>query len=348
MRQIGDKMIRLQKVIADAGITSRRKAEELILQGRVLVNGEKIRQMGTKVDPVSDAVVVDGQPLDLSQKEKIYLVLNKPRGVVTTVDDPEGRDTVMKLVQDVTERIYPVGRLDYLSEGLLIMTNDGDFANNVIHPSGNIQKVYEVKVFGAITQEILKKLRTGVKSDVGFLKPKSVRVIKQLKAKTWLEFRLSDGKNREIRRLCESCGLTVDKLKRVAIGGLTVEGIKPGSYRMVTRKQMLNLIGMNKSGEVVEHYEYQSPKKSINLRMKGSQACTPADDHAFTKFKRETYFQAIKDIAEKKNRIKEEERAAFFKEKEEKHQKRLQKKKARLKKQTDKKSSVHAQIIKGF
>lgn len=341
-------MIRLQKAIADAGITSRRKAEDLILQGRVSVNGETIRQMGTKIDPEIDAVIVDGQPLDLSQKEKIYLILNKPRGIVTTVDDPEGRETVMNLVQDVTERIYPVGRLDYLSEGLLLMTNDGEFANNVIHPSGNINKVYEVKVFGAVTQEILKKLRTGVKSEVGFLKPKNVRVIKQLHSKTWLEFRLSDGKNREIRRLCEACGLTVDKLKRVAIGGLTVEGIKPGSYRMVSRKQMLNLIGINKNGEVVENYEYQSPKKSVNLRIKGAQPCTPADDQAFTKFRRETYFQAIKEIAEKKQRIQDEERAAMFREKEEKHQKRLQKKKARLKKRADKKSSVHAQIIKGF
>lgn len=228
------------------------------------------------------------------------------------------------------------------------MTNDGDFANNVIHPSGNINKVYEVKVFGAVTAEILKKLRTGVKSEVGFLKPKNVRVIKQLKSKTWLEFRLSDGKNREIRRLCEACGLTVDKLKRVAIGGLTVEGIKPGGYRTVSKKQMLNLIGIDSAGKVIETYEYQSPKKSINLRLKGAQHCTPADDQAFTKFRRETYFQAIKDIEEKKARIKEEERMAAFKEKEEKHQKRLQKKKARLKKRADQKSNVHAQIIKGF
>lgn len=341
-------MIRLQKAIADAGITSRRKAEELILQGRVDVNGVTVHEMGTKVDPEVDAVIVDGQPLDLSQKERIYLVLNKPRGIITSLDDPQGRDTVMKLVQDVTERIYPVGRLDYLSEGLLIMTNDGEFANHVIHPSGNIAKVYEVKVFGAVTPEILKKLRTGVKSEVGFLKPKNVRVIKQLHSKTWLEFRLSDGKNREIRRLCEACGLTVDKLKRIAIGGLTVEGIKPGGYRIVSRKQMLNLIGMNKNGEIIENHEYESPKRSVNLRLKGAQPCTPADDQAFVKFRRETYFQAIKEIEEKKIRIKEEEIAAMYREKEEKHQKRVQKKNARLKKRADKKSNVHAQIIKGF
>lgn len=340
--------VRLQKVIADSGLTSRRKAEELIVQGRVAINGETVRTLGTKVDPEEDVIIVDGNPLDLSQKEKIYLVLNKPRGIMTTVDDPEGRETVMNLVQDVTERIYPVGRLDYLSEGLLLMTNDGEVANTVIHPKGNITKVYEVKVFGAVTAEILKKLRAGFKSEVGFLKPKSVRVIKQLKLKTWLEFRLTDGKNREIRRLCEAYGLTVDKLKRVAIGGLTVEGIKPGSYRSVTKKQLLNLIGIDRQGNIVEDYDYQSPKKSINLYIKGAQPCTPADDRAFSKYRRETYFQTIKDIDEKKRLAKEEERMQSFREREEAHQKRLNKKKARLKKRADKKTSVHAEVIKGF
>lgn len=340
--------IRLQKVIADAGITSRRKAEDLIVQGRVAVNGDIVRELGTKVDPREDVIMVDNEAIDLGRKEKIYVVLNKPRGIMTTVSDPEGRKTVMDLVQDVTERIYPVGRLDYLSEGLLLMTNDGEMANTIIHPSGNVTKVYEVKVFGAVTAEILKKLRGGFQSEVGFLKPKSVRVIKQLRSKTWLEFRLTDGKNREIRRLCESFGLTVDKLKRVALGGLTIEGIKPGIYRTLTKKQLLNLIGLDSNGRVVKEYEYESPKKSINLRMKGAQPCTPADDQAFSKFRRETYFTTLKDIEEKKIRIAEEEKAKAFREKEEAHQKRQLKKKARQKKKADQKSAVHAQIIKGF
>lgn len=338
--------IRLQKVIADAGITSRRKAEDLILQGRVAVNGETIRTLGTKVNPQEDVVAVDDEAIDLGQREKLYIVMNKPRGVVTTVSDPEGRETVMDLVKDITERIYPVGRLDYLSEGLLIMTNDGEVANNIIHPSGNVTKVYEVKVFGAVNGDILKRLRSGVQTEVGFLKPKSVRVINQLKAKTWLEFRLTDGKNREIRRLCEACGLTVDKLKRLAIGGLTVEGIKPGGYRVVTKKQLLNLIGMNELGQIVREYEYQSPKKSVNLYLKGAQPCSLADDHGFSKFRKDTYFTAIREIGEKKARIAEEEKMKILREREEKHQKRLDKKKARLKKRGDKKDSVHAQIIK--
>lgn len=340
--------IRLQKVIADAGITSRRKAEDLILQGRVAVNGSIIRELGTKVDPTEDVVMVDNEAIDLGRKEKIYVVLNKPRGIMTTVSDPEGRRTVMDLVQDVTERIYPVGRLDYLSEGLLLMTNDGEFANNIIHPSGNVIKVYEVKVFGAVTQDILKRLRNGVHTEVGFLKPKNVRVVKQLRSKTWLEFRLSDGKNREIRRLCESCGLTVDKLKRVAMGGLTVEGIKPGSYRSLTKKQLLNLIGMDEKGQIVKEYDYQSPKKSVNLYLKGAQPYTAADDQAFSKFRRETYFTTVKELDEKKKRIALEEKQKVLREKEEAHQKRQQKKKMRMKKKADKKASVHAQVIKGF
>jgi 23S rRNA pseudouridine2605 synthase len=339
-------LVRLQKAIADAGLTSRRKAEEMILQGRVKVNGEKIRVLGTKIDPNEDAVVVDNDPVDLGRKENIYLVLNKPRGIITSLSDPEGRKTVMDLVQDVTERIYPIGRLDYLSEGLLLMTNDGELANQIIHPREGVTKVYEVKVFGAVTSDILKKLRAGYQSEVGFLKPKSVRVVKQLKAKTWIEFRLSDGKNREIRRLCEAYGLTVDKLKRVAIGGLTVEGITPGGYRVLTKKQLLNLIGIDKTGRVVSEHEYQSPKKSINLRLKGAQSCTPADDQAFVKFRKDTYFQAIKDIDEKKVREAKEKREAEFKEKEERHQKRLMKKKKKLERKDDQKKSVHAQIIK--
>tara|TARA_Y100000780_G_scaffold232562_1_gene266377 strand:+ start:92686 stop:93720 length:1035 start_codon:yes stop_codon:yes gene_type:complete len=343
---MSNQSIRLQKAIADAGITSRRKAEEMILQGRVQVNGEKVRLLGTKVNPDHDAVVVDGDPIDMGRKENIYIVLNKPRGIITSMSDPEGRKTVMDLVQDVTERIYPVGRLDYLSEGLLLMTNDGELANNIIHPREGITKVYEVKVFGAVTPDILKKLRGGYQSDVGFLKPKAVRVIKQLKAKTWLEFRLTDGKNREIRRLCEAYGLTVDKLKRVAIGGLTVEGITPGGYRALSKKQLLNLIGIDREGTIISDVEYQSPKKSINLRLKGPQNCTPADDKAFVKFRKDTYFQAIKDIDEKKVREAQEKRDAEFREKEERHQKRQLKKKQRMAKKEEQKKSVHAEIIK--
>ena len=341
-----NQLVRLQKAIADAGITSRRKAEEMILQGRVSVNGEKTRVLGTKIDPRIDAVVVDNDPIDMGARENIYLVLNKPRGIITSLVDPEGRKTVMDLVQDVTERIYPVGRLDYLSEGLLLMTNDGELANNIIHPREGITKVYEVKVFGAVTPDLLKKLRSGYQSEVGFLKPKAVRVVKQLQAKTWLEFRLTDGKNREIRRLCEAFGLTVDKLRRLAIGGLTVEGIEPGGYRVMTKKQLLNSIGFADDMTISEEVEYVSAKKSVNLRMKGVQNCTAANDLAFTKFRKETYFETIKELDERKVMDAKLKAEAIFKEKEEKHQKRKFKKNKRLSEKEQSKGTAHAEIIK--
>jgi 23S rRNA pseudouridine2605 synthase len=227
--------VRLQKFIADCGVTSRRKAEDLIVQGRVKVNGILATVLGTKVNPQEDVVTVDGELIDMAMVSRVYLLMNKPRGYVTTLDDPEGRKTVMDLCKEVSERIYPVGRLDYLSEGLLILTNDGEVANMIMHPSHNIQKVYEVKIFGAVSLPILSKLREGFVIEGTKVRPEAVRVIKQLKTKTWLEFRLREGKNREIRRICEAAGLTIDKLKRVAIANLSVDDIRPGSYMFITK-----------------------------------------------------------------------------------------------------------------
>ncbi len=298
--------IRLQKFIADCGITSRRKAEHMITQGRVTINGEVVMELGTKVDPANDIVLVDGHLADLAAVDHVYLMLHKPRGFVTTLNDPEGRETVMDLVKDVTERIYPVGRLDYLSEGLLIMTNDGEVANMIMHPKYNVTKVYEVKVFGSVTETILNKLRAGAYLEEGFVKPTSVRVIKQLPTKTWLEFRLNEGKNREIRRLCEAVGLTVDKLKRLAVGGLTVEGVAPGKYRLMSKHQLLAAIGLNEDGTLkkVENAEgFISSKKTIDLKKKRPQPGTVADDETFKKFRRETYFDSLKQIQENKAKV---------------------------------------------
>ena len=155
-------VLRLQKYIADCGFTSRRKAEELIKQGKVKVNGVISSELGVKVDPVNDVIAIDGQVLDRESVQKHYILMNKPRGVMTTLSDPEGRATIMDYVKEISERIYPVGRLDYLSEGLLLLTNDGETANMIMHPSYNITKVYEVKVFGAVNDAILKKLRNGI------------------------------------------------------------------------------------------------------------------------------------------------------------------------------------------
>ena len=298
--------IRLQKFIADCGVTSRRKAEGLITQGRVEINGQVVTELGTKVNPYTDIVMVDGALADLNAVDKVYLMLHKPRGYVTTLNDPEGRETVMDFVKEISERIYPVGRLDYLSEGLLLMTNDGEFANMIMHPKYNVQKVYEVKVFGSVTETIINKLKAGAYLEEGFVKPTSVRVIKQLPTKTWIEFRLNEGRNREIRRLCEAVGLTVDKLKRLVIGNLSVEGVAPGKFRVMSKQQMLSAIGLNEDGtlkKVLNAEGFISSKKTIDLKKKRPQPGTVADDETFQKFRRETYFDSLKQIAENKAQV---------------------------------------------
>ena len=193
-------LVRLQKYIADCGITSRRKAEELIQAGKVKLNDEVVLEMGVKVNPNSDVVQVNGQYIDHALVNKIYILMNKPRGCVTTVSDPEGSKTVMDFCQVVSERIYPVGRLDYLSEGVLLLTNDGDFAQDVIHPSKGIVKTYEVKVFGQVTEALIKKIKKGVEVDGVFLKPDTVRIVGFLQNKTWLEFKLSEGKIEKLEK----------------------------------------------------------------------------------------------------------------------------------------------------
>jgi 23S rRNA pseudouridine2605 synthase len=343
--------VRLQKYIADCGITSRRKAEDLIVKGRVNVNGETVTVLGSKIDPSIDAVMVDGLAIDSSAVDKLYILMNKPRGYMTTLHDPEGRKTVLDICREITERIYPVGRLDYLSEGLLIMTNDGEVANQIMHPRHNIVKVYEVKVFGAVSEGILKKLRTGVEVDGHILKPLNVRVIKQLPTKTWLEFRLGEGRNREIRKICEACGLTVDKLRRVAIGGMSIDGISPGNYTLVTKKQLFDRIGLNKDGTPNgREYNYRSIKKSINIKKKGVQEGTSADDETFVKFRRETYFETLKAIKVSKEETIEKKKNEAYEAREAAHADRVQKKKSRA----DRKSKIrfhnqkvtHAQVVK--
>jgi 23S rRNA pseudouridine2605 synthase len=337
--------VRLQKYISDSGITSRRKAEDMIVQGLVEVNGEVVRTLGTKVDPASDVVVVDGTTVDHSQVEKMYILLHKPRGCMTTVSDPEGRPTVMDFVKDIPLRIYPVGRLDYLSEGLLLMTNDGEVANMVMHPRHNVVKVYEVKVFGSVTEPLLKKLRAGVQTEDGFLKPKSVRVIKQLPTKTWLEFRLEEGKNREIRRLCEAVGLTVDKLKRVAIGLVTIDGIAPGKYRYVVKKELMRALGLDGKPQELP-LEYFSGKKTVDLKKKGAKPGVSADDPIFTQFRRETYFETLKKIKEIKVIRAEQEKRAQFDKREEAHLERKTRKIERERRKEDNQKHVHAKFVK--
>ena len=283
------KEVRLQKYIADCGVTSRRKAEELILQGRVQLNGLRVTTMGIKINPSEDVVIVDNNPIDHASVQKVYIIMNKPKGYITTLNDPEGRPTVMDLCQEVSERIYPVGRLDYQSEGLLILTNDGEFANKIIHPSNNVTKVYEVKVFGLVNQALLKKLKSKVEIEGTWIKPQSVRVLSHLKNKTWLEFRLEEGKNREIRNICAHNGITIDKLKRVAIGGLGLKDIGYGKYIFANRKDLVKAIGFN------DENIYFSHKKSVTIKEKKFNPKSKlADDKVFYKFRKEFYQASLK------------------------------------------------------
>ncbi|MCY4645034.1 MAG: pseudouridine synthase [Bacteriovoracales bacterium] len=281
------KTLRLQKYIADSGFTSRRKAESLIAAGKVKLNGKTVTRMGLKVDPAVDVISVDGKIVHRDYVDKLYILFHKPRAVVTTLSDPEGRKTVMDFFPMIKERIYPVGRLDYHSEGLLLLTNDGEMAHRVMHPSFEIIKVYEVKVFGAVGPHLLKNLKRERLFPEGPVRPRSVRVIRQLPGKTWLEFRLSEGRNREIRRLCESAGLTIDKLKRVAVGGLCIQSIAPGEFCFLSRGELEKKLGMRGK----EFEPFVSQKRTIDVRRKGGPKgvyeVRAADDPYFLQYRKQ-------------------------------------------------------------
>ncbi len=238
---------RLQKIIAAAGIASRRKAEELITQGRVAVNGQIIRELGSKADPARDYIKVDGKLLR-GPERNVYLLLNKPKGYVTTVSDPEGRPTVIELVKHVGERIYPVGRLDYLSEGLLLLTNDGSLANHLMRAASHVPKTYLVKVSGQPAEEDIGKLRRGIRlgSKSGERRaapthtaPAQIRLMREAE-NPWYEVTLIEGKNRQIRRMFEEIGHHVEKIKRVRYGPLTLD-VEPGQFRALTPREVAML-----------------------------------------------------------------------------------------------------------
>ena len=232
---------RLQRIIARAGIASRRKAEELITAGRVTVNGVCVSELGSKADPASDTVCVDGKAVD-SKKERQYLVLYKPRGCITTTSDPEGRLTVMDLLgPKASKGLFPVGRLDYNTEGLLLLTDDGDFANRIISARNRIPKTYEVKVSGRPSKEDIQKLRDGIKLDGRILKPESIRLLR-FAANPWYEITFVTGRNRQIHRMFERIGFLVEKIRRVRIGTLTLRGLQPRQVRELHGKEVQQLL----------------------------------------------------------------------------------------------------------
>jgi pseudouridine synthase len=237
------KGVRLQKFLADAGVASRRAAEKLILAGEVRVNGAVVRELGTRVAPDDDDVTVNGNPVGRRER-KVYIVLNKPPGYVTSTSDHRGRPTVMELVGRVSQRVYPVGRLDMNSEGLLVMTNDGELAQAIMHPRNRVAKTYEAKVRGRVDGEVVARLARGVRHKRDFLRPECVRLLRPLAGGAWLVFVLVEGKYREVRRLCAAAGLQVQRLRRVAIGGMALGGLQPGEYELLTREELARRLGL--------------------------------------------------------------------------------------------------------
>ncbi|WP_411676651.1 pseudouridine synthase [Caproicibacter sp.] len=237
---MGEK-IRLQKLLSEAGVASRRKAEELILAGKVRVNGV-VAEIGGRADPGRDRITVDGKPLE-TKVERVYLMLHKPRGYITTMSDEMDRKCVAELVRDVPERVFPVGRLDRESEGLLLMTNDGEFANSMMHPSHHVPKVYRVTVRPLVTEEQLVQLSTGMVIDGRKTAPAVVHVLSQEPGRAVLEIILREGRNRQIRKMCEQLGLDVARLRRTAVGFLKLGMLPPGKWRLLTGEEVRRLTG---------------------------------------------------------------------------------------------------------
>jgi len=227
---------RLQKILSRAGVTSRRKAEALIVEGRVTVNGTAVTELGSKADLAIDHIKVDGKLLH-APRRMVYIALNKPVNCVTTVSDPEGRPTVMDLVHGLKERVFPVGRLDYHSEGLLLLTNDGDFTNGLTSASHHIPKTYLVKVNGSLTTEQEEQFRSGIPVEGRMTAPAGLKLIRRAE-NPWYEVRLIEGRKNQIRVMFKHCGRLVEKLKRVRVGFLELGPLKPGEFRHLSTEEV--------------------------------------------------------------------------------------------------------------
>lgn len=228
---------RLQKILAHAGVASRRAAEKIIADGRVRVNGRVVTELGSKADPHKDKIEVDGKRI--VQEKPAYYVVHKPREVVTTLKDPEGRSNLGDLLKKVPERVYPVGRLDYHTSGVLLVTNDGEMTDALLHPTRLVPKVYVAKLKGHLGVQELDKLRNGVELDDGYTtKPAEVFVIREETKNTWVQITLTEGKNRQIHRMAEAIGHPVQRLTRQSFAGLTIEGLRPGQWRQLQKREL--------------------------------------------------------------------------------------------------------------
>jgi 23S rRNA pseudouridine2605 synthase len=228
--------VRLQKLIAGTGLASRRKAEELIAAGRVMVNGKIVTEMGTKVDPGRDHVKVDGKHLSAEQPF-VYLMLNKPKNVMSTLDDPGGRTTVKDYLRGISVRVFPVGRLDFDSEGLMLLTNNGDLAQALLHPRYHVSKTYLIKVKGVLTDEEIRQLEHGVRLEDGMTGPAQVKKVRKVEANSWLEITIREGRKHQVKRMLESVGHRVIKLMRIRMGSLSLGNLEPGEFRFLTDRE---------------------------------------------------------------------------------------------------------------
>ncbi|RJG24450.1 pseudouridine synthase [Paenibacillus thiaminolyticus] len=233
---------RLQKIMANAGVASRRKCEQLILDGKVELNGEVVTALGVKADPATDIITVNGKPIT-ANANKVYAAFHKPKGVITSMSDPEGRKTVLDFVKGIGGRVYPVGRLDYDTEGLLLLTNDGDLANMLMHPRHHVAKTYHATVKGIPHGDLLEKLREGIQLEDGMTQPAEVEyhdVDMERKSAT-ISITIYEGRNRQVRRMFEAIGHPVVKLKRVQFGNIFLQGIPRGKFRHLTKSEVNEL-----------------------------------------------------------------------------------------------------------
>ena len=258
---------RLQKLISQAGIASRRAAEELILNGRVTVNDATVTELGSKADPTVDRIAVDGKPLRISAKH-LYILLNKPTGYITALKDSQGRPLVTDLLKGVEERVYPVGRLDYNTEGLLLLTNDGEWANRLMHPRHEVEKEYHVRVRGKVLDQQLKRMAGGVELEDGVTAPAEVRLLKGSDQNDWISVTIHEGRNRQVRRMCEAVSLSVVRLRRVRYGSLEIGALKPGQFRYLTEAEVKRLLqpGPAPQHETQKVRSLQTPRSTAQTR----------------------------------------------------------------------------------
>ncbi|HIJ97293.1 MAG TPA: rRNA pseudouridine synthase [Desulfuromonadales bacterium] len=259
---------RLQKIISAAGVTSRRASEALIVNGQVAVNGVVVTELGSKADPSKDIITIDGKALKIS-RVRLYILLNKPTGYITALKDSQNRPLVTDLLKEVPERVYPVGRLDYNTEGLLLLTNDGEWANRLMHPSHEIEKEYHVRVRGKVIDQQLKRMAEGVELEDGMTAPAVVNLVKSGEQNDWISVTIHEGRNRQVRRMCEAVSLSVVRLKRIRYGSLELGTLRAGKFRFLSEAEVRQLAGQpttvfsNKSDKSDRSEKREKPARFI-------------------------------------------------------------------------------------